>query len=68
MSFYRNPADVGIMSRAGNAALLLDQSGGYLEPGSNAPRGILQEGILRPGVDGIYRYRKLDKSISYVDR
>ena len=57
MSFYRNPADVGIMSRAGNAALLLDQSGGYLEPGSNAPRGILQEGILRPGVDGIYRYR-----------
>ena len=50
MSFYRNPQDVGIMSRAG----AMHDQGGFLEPGT-APRGILEEGILRPGLNGIYR-------------
>ncbi len=55
MSFYRNPEDVGIMSRGGpNPTGPLNGQPPFLEPA----RGQAQ-GILRPGLEGIHRYDKM---------
>ena len=55
MSFYRNPEDVGILSRGGpgQAAGPFNGQPPFLEPA----RGQAQaQGILRPGLEGIHRY------------